>query len=189
MLQPIDEPPQRLSRAEYRAWADAQPRGRFERHSGVVVAMAPERAIHALLKVHAWLLLRQSVQVHRLPCQVFPDGMTVEIGGDDDFEPDAIVRCGERLADDTTRVPDPLIVVEVLSPSTSATDRSEKLEKYFRLPSVQHYLIVWADRRRVVHHRRDGGSVATSVHTEGTIALDPPGMLFDVIALYAEAAA
>ena len=86
-------------------------------------------------------------------------------------------------------MPDPLIVVEVLSPSTSATDRSEKLEKYFRLPSVQHYLIVWADRRRVVHHRRDGGSVATSVHTEGTIALDPPGMLFDVIALYAEAAA
>ena len=63
MLQPIDEPPQRLSRAEYRAWADAQPRGRFERHSGVVVAMAPERAIHALLKVAAWLLLRQSIQV------------------------------------------------------------------------------------------------------------------------------
>ena len=189
MLQPIDEPPQRLSRAEYRAWADAQPRGRFERHSGVVVAMAPERAGHARLKAAAWLLLRASIQTNRLPCEALTDGMTVEIGGDDDFEPDAIVRCGERLADDTTRVPDPLIVVEVLSPSTSATDRSEKLEKYFRLPSVQHYLIVWADRRRVVHHRRDGGGVATSVYTEGTISLDPPGMLFDVIALYAEAAA
>jgi Uma2 family endonuclease len=190
MLQPIDEPPQRLSRAEYCAWADAQPRGRFERHSGVVVAMAPERAVHALLKANAWLMLRQSVQARRLPCQVFPDGMTVEIGEDDDFEPDAIVRCsGERLADDATKVSDPLIVVEVLSPSTGATDRTTKLEKYFRLPSVQHYLIVWADRRRVVHHRRDGGSVETSVHTEGVIVLDPPGMLFDVATLYAEAAA
>lgn len=189
MLQPIDEPPQRLSRAEYRAWADAQPRGRFERHSGVVVAMAPERAVHALLKANAWLLLRQSVQANQLPCQVFPDGMGVEIGDDDDFEPDAIVRCGERLADDATKVPDPLIVVEVLSPSTSATDRSEKLEKYFRLPSVQHYLIIWANRHRVVHHRRDGGSVATTVHTEGSITLDPPGMLFDVPALYTAAAA
>jgi Uma2 family endonuclease len=76
----------------------------------------------------------------------------------------------------------------VLSPSTRTTDRSEKLEKYFRLPSVQHYLIVWADRRRVVHHRRACGNVATTVHIEGTIMLDPPGMLFDVAALYAEAA-
>ena len=189
MLQPIDEPPQRLSRAEYRAWAVAQPRGRFERHSGVVVAMAPERAVHALLKAAAWLQLRQSIQAHRLPCQVFPDGMGVEIDEDDDFEPDAIVRCGERLADDLTKVPDPLIVVEVLSPSTSATDRTTKLEKYFRLPSVQHYLIIWADRRRVVHHRRVGGGVETTVHTEGAITLDPPGMLFDVAALYTEAAA
>jgi Uma2 family endonuclease len=188
MLRPIDEPPQRLSRAEYRAWAAAQPHGRFERHSGVVVAMAPERAVHALLKANAWLLLRQSVQAHRLPCQVFPDGMTVEIDEDDDFEPDAIVRCGDRLADDLTTVPDPLIVVEVLSPSTSATDRTTKLEKYFRLPTVQHYLIIWADRRRVVHHRRAGGSVETAAHTEGAITLDPPGMLFDVAALYAEAA-
>jgi Uma2 family endonuclease len=189
MLQPIDEPPQHMSRAEYRAWTDAQPRGRFERHSGVVVAMAPERAVHALLKANAWLLLRQSAQAQRLPCQVFPDGMTVEIGGDDDFEPDAVVRCGERLADDLTTVPDPVIIVEVLSPSTSATDRGEKLGKYFRLPSVQHYLIVWADRRRVVHHRRDGGGVATTAHIDGVITLDPPGLSFDVAALYAEAAA
>jgi hypothetical protein len=64
-----------------------------------------------------------------------------------------------------------------------------KLEKYFRPPSVQYYLIVWADQRRVVHPRRACGSVATMVHTEGTITLDPPGLPFDVAALYAEAAA
>jgi Uma2 family endonuclease len=190
VLQPVDEPQQRLSRAEYRAWSAAQSRGRFERHYGIVVVSEPERLAHNRLKAAAWLLLRQSIQANRLPCEAFTDGMTVEIGGDDDFEPDAVVRCGERLVnDDTTTVPDPIIVVEVLSPSTSATDRTEKLEKYFRLPSMQHYLIVWADRRRVVHHRRVGSSVETTVHTEGAITLDPPGMPFDVDALYAEAAA
>jgi Uma2 family endonuclease len=189
MLQPIDEPPQRLSRADYHAWITAQPRGRFERHFGVVVAMAPERLVHVRLKAAAWLLLRQGILANRLPCEALVDGVGVEIGEDDDFEPDAIVRCGERLADDLTTVPDPLIVVDVLSPSTSATDRATKLEKYFRLPTVQHYLIIWADRRRVVHHRRAGGSVETAAHTDGTITLDPPGMLFDVAALYAEAAA
>jgi Uma2 family endonuclease len=189
MLQPIDEPQQRLSRAEYYAWTAAQPRGRFERHAGIVIAMAPERAAHARLKAAVWLLLRQGIQANQLQCEAFPDGMTVEIGEDDDFEPDAIVRCGERLADDTTVVPDPLIVVEVLSPSTGAVDRSTKLAAYFLLPSVQHYLIVWADRQRVVHHRRVGVGVETTVHTTGAITLEPPGMLFDVAALYAEAAA
>jgi len=189
MLQPIDEPPQRLSRAEFHDWAAAQPRGRFERIDGVVVAMAPERLAHTRLKAAAWLLLRQGIQANQLPCEAITDGVTVEIDEDNDFEPDAIVRCGERLADNLTKVPDPLIVVEVLSPSTSAIDRTTKLEKYFRLPSVQHYLIIWADRRRVVHHRRAAGSVATTVHTEGTITLDPPGLPFDVATLYREAAA
>jgi Uma2 family endonuclease len=189
MLQPIDEPQQRLSRAEYRAWGAAQSHGRFERHSGVVVAMAPERLAHNRLKANAWLLLRQSIQANQLPCEALTEGMTVEIGDDDDFEPDAIVRCGVRLADDATTVSDPLILVEVLSPSSNATDRTTKLEHYFRLPSVQHYLIVWPDWRWVVHHRRDGNGVETTVHTEGAITLDPPGMLFDVPALYAEGAA
>jgi len=169
MLQPIDEPPQRLSRAEFHAWTAAQPRGRFERIDGVVVAMAPEGVVHNRLKAAAWLLLRQGIQANQLPCEALTDGLGLEIGEDDDFEPDAIVRCGERLEDNATKVPDPLIVVEILSPSTSATHRTTKLEKHFRLPSVQHYLIVWADRRRVVHHRRDGQGLTTTVHSEGTI--------------------
>ena len=61
----------------------------------------------------------------------------------------------------------PLVIVEVLSPSTSATDRAWKLREYFRLASVRHYLIVWADRQQIVHHQRDdAGTVATTVLTE-----------------------
>jgi Uma2 family endonuclease len=184
---PIDEPPRRLTRAEYHAWCAAQPRGRFERHAGVVVAMAPESINHQRLKAAAWVLLRNGIAANQLPCEAFPDGMTVEVGENDDFEPDAIVRCGERLADDATTVPDPLIVVEVLSPKTSAIDRETKFERYFRLPTVQHYLIVGTRRRHVVHHRRAGDGVETAVRTDGAIRLDPPGMPFNVSALYAEA--
>ena len=35
--------------------------------------------------------------------------------------------------------------VEVLSPDSGARDRVTKLRAYFRLPSVQHYLLVWPD--------------------------------------------
>jgi Uma2 family endonuclease len=180
------EPVARMSREEYRAWANQQNRGRFERVSGVVVAMAPERANHNLAKGNVRDALHQAVRKARLPCQVFADGMTLEVD-DSDYEPDCVVRCGEeRLPGDAVAVPDPLIVVEVLSPSTSAIDRAWKLEEYFRLPSMQHYLIVWADRQQIAHHRRtDQGTIETMTVTTGPIRLDPPGIEIQVEEIYA----
>ncbi|HEY2621336.1 MAG TPA: Uma2 family endonuclease [Acetobacteraceae bacterium] len=132
------EPVSRMNRDEYRTWAEQQPSGRFERVNGVVVAMPPERAGHNLRKALVWQELHRAVQAAGLPCDVYTDGMTAEMG-DRDYEPDAIVQCGSKLPDDA--VPDRLIIVEVLSPSTSATDRAWKPQEYFRLPSLRHYLI------------------------------------------------
>jgi Uma2 family endonuclease len=74
-----------------------------------------------------------------------------------------------------------VIIVEVLSPSTRATDRAWKLREYFRLPPVRHYLIIWADREQVVHHRRnDAGAIDTTELTSGGIGLDPPGIAITV---------
>lgn len=134
----------RMPREEYRRWAEAQPSGRFERIDGVVVAMAPERLSHADRKALAWLALRRAVA--GLPCHVYPDGVTVEVD-DSDFEPDVVLRCGEALSGDEVAVPDPVVLVEVLSPSTRDDDLTRKLVAYFRLASVRHYLIFWADRK------------------------------------------
>jgi Uma2 family endonuclease len=174
----IHEPEARVTREEFRAWAERQPLGRFERIEGVVVAMAPERAAHNRRKRSAWDALRTGVQKAGLACEVFVDGMTIEIG-DSDYEPDAVVRCGgPRLPDDAMAVPDPLIIVDVLSPTTSGVDRGLKLGDYFRLPSVQHYLLVWPETPRIVHHARaPDGDVATAVFTSGQIVLDPPGLM------------
>ena len=177
----------RMSRDEYRRWAEQQPAGRFERIDGVVVAMAPERAIHADRKALVWLALRQAITAAGLPCHAYPDGMTVEVD-DNDFEPVAVVRCGERLPGDAIAVPEPLIVAEVLSPSTRGDDLTHKLVAYFRSPSVQHYLVFWPDRLQVLHHRRqdDGQGIETRVVTSGEIRLDPPGITISVADVYAE---
>jgi Uma2 family endonuclease len=181
----VFEPVARMTREEYQAWAERQPSGRFERVNGVVVATAPERAGHNRRKALVWQALRVAVQTAGAPCEVYTDGMTVEVG-DSDYEPDAIVHCGDTLPDDAVAVPDPLIIVEVLSPSTSATDRAWKLQEYFRLPSLRHYLIVWADRRQVAHHRRgDDGAIETRVATAGVIRLEPPGITILVEDIYA----
>ena len=74
-----------------------------------------------------------------------------------------------------------MVVVEVLSPTTSATDRAWKVREYFRLPSVRHYLIVWADRQQIVHHRRDdAGAVTTAMLTNREMRLVPPGIMIRV---------
>jgi Uma2 family endonuclease len=190
-IAPAEEPSFRMTREEYRAWVEQQPSGRFERINGIVVArdgataIAPERAAHNRRKFRAAQALDTAVRVASLPCDVFTDGMTVEVE-DSDYEPDAIVRCGPLLSDDAVAVPDPLIIVEVLSPSTSAVDRAWKLRAYFRLPALRHYLIVWADKQQIVHHRRlEDGEIDTQAHTTGEILLDPPGLSITVEDIYA----
>jgi len=183
---PIVEPCQRMTRSEYRAWSENQPSGRFERIDGVIVAMAPERIEHNDRKMLAWLALRRAVRDAGLPCHVNGDGMTVEVG-DSDYEPDAILYCGERLPPGSTTVPLPVVIVEVLSPATGATDRAWKLREYFRLQSVHHYLIVWPDRPQIVHHRRGAAeAIETAMVASGEIRLDPPGISISVEEIYAD---
>jgi Uma2 family endonuclease len=181
------EPETALTREEFLAWVRRQPCGRFERIDGIVVAMAPERASHNLRKGAARDALRRAVrQVGLAACQVFGNGMTVQVD-DSDFEPDVILRCGPRLADDSTRVADALVLVEVLSPDSGTRDRVTKLRAYFKLPSVQHYLIAWPDETRIVHHScAPNGEVATQVCASGEIRLDPPGITLTVEEFYVE---
>lgn len=171
------DPGIRMSRDENLRWAEQQSAGRFERIDGVVVAMVPERANHADRKALVWLVLRQAIAAARLPCHAYPDGMTVKVD-DNDFEPDAVVHCGEPLPGDAIAVPEPLIVAEVLSPSTRGYDLTHKLVAYFRVPSVQHHLVFWADPPQILHHRRqdDGHGIETRVLTSGEITPDPPGI-------------
>lgn len=181
------EPEARMTRDEYRAWAERQPSHRFERIEGVVVAMAPERAAHNLRKISAMNALRAAVRRAGLSCQVFTDGMTIEVGSSD-YDPDAVMRRGDdRLPPDAIAVPDPLVIVEVLSPTTSGVDRGLKLRDYFRVPSVMHYLIVRPETQRVVRHsRRPDGDVATELFTSGEIVLDPPGLTLALDEFYTD---
>jgi Uma2 family endonuclease len=177
----------RMSRQEFRKWAEEREGERYELVAGEPVAMAPERVIHALLKARIWQALDREIRRHDLKCQALPDGITIEIGEDYDYEPDAIVNCGDRLSPDAISAPSPVVVVEVLSPRTRARDAGAKLADYFTLPSVRHYLLVNTDRRAVIHHRRGGdGDIQTRIVSSGTIALDPPGITLDVDEIYAD---
>ena len=165
-----------MSVDEFLVWAESQP-GRHELVHGRVIAMAPERLRHTRAKFTATLALRSAVGKVGAPCEVWPDGVTVRVDASTAFEPDVLVRCGPPLDETGIEVPDPLIVVEVLSPSTRNYDAGAKLTGYFRISSLQHYLIIDADQRVIVHHQRlDGGMIAARIVGFGPISLDPPGI-------------
>ena len=101
------EPETPMSREEFLSWVDQQPSGRFERIDGIVVAMAPERASHNLRKGAARDALRRAIREAGLTsCQVFGDGMTVQVENSD-FEPDALLHCGPPLQGDAIESPTP----------------------------------------------------------------------------------
>lgn len=160
------------------AWAMEQPKGRrYELSDGEVVAMAPERAAHARAKFRLARRLAEAVEAAGSGCEVFADGMAVMVDEATIYEPDAMVCCGAPLPPTATRVTDPVIVVEVLSPSTWARDSTEKLENYFRIPSLHHYLIVKPETGTIIHHQRNpDGSLLTRITHAGPIHLDPPGI-------------
>ena len=160
---------------EFLLWAEGRP-GRHELVGGHVHAIAPERAGHARAKIRAQRALEDAIARERLPCEAMGDGMTVRVDPSTAYEPDALVYCGERIAEAATEVPAPAIVVEVLPPSTGFYDRHGKLAGYFAVPSVRHHLIVDIDRRMVAHHARQGDEIRTRLVPSGPLRLDPPGL-------------
>lgn len=185
--QPKLDPPGRMTADEFLAWAEARP-GRYELVDGEVVGMAAERLSHVAVKAEAMIALRQAIRARGLDCEAYGDGTSVRVDDGTVYEPDVLVRCGPALPDDPLVVPDPLILVEVLSPSTSSVDTGEKLTGYFMLPSLRHYLILNPRTGAVVHHRRvgedgEGDRIETRLlHARpadgagAELVLDPPGL-------------
>ena len=176
----------RMTVDEFLAWAETQP-GRYELVNGEVVAMSPQTARHVRMKSRVHAVLARLVAAAGLDCEVFADGMTVRVDPNTAFEPDALIQCGERLADDALDATAPLLIVEVLLPGTKWVDTGRKLEGYFRVPSVVHYLIVDPDRPVVIHHRHGkAGLIETRIASSGTLDLSPPGLTLSVTDLFGE---
>jgi Uma2 family endonuclease len=159
---------------EYLVWSDSQSeRQRTELINGQIVTMPAERLLHTSVKTSAFLALRQAIRTAGLPCKALPDGPGVRIDDHTVYEPDTLVYCGGDPPPASMLIPNPVILVEVLSPTTSHHDTSAKLIGYFKLPSVAHYLVIDPDARTVTHHSRDGVSNLLST---GQLRLDPPGL-------------
>jgi Uma2 family endonuclease len=170
----------KLTAAQFLEWSVGQP-GRYELENGVVIEMAAEQARHALTKHAAAKALEMGLRRAGLDCTVFPDGMSVVVDDGSVRLPDAAVQCGE-IDLEAAVLDKPIVLVEVVSPSSSYRDETQKLVEYFLIPSVQHYLLISPVQRLIIHFKRIEGldKIETRFVTEGSIELTPPGFTVDV---------
>ena len=170
---------------EYLDWAEGR-EGRWELLDGELLEKTPERPAHTETKLAAVEALKGAIRRSGAPYHVVHDGGTVRISSSTAFEPDALVYRGPRLPREVFEVPEPVIVIEVLSDRTAERDHGLKLSSYFSTPSVAHYLILDPERRAVVHHERGKDvSIETRTLTDGPLRLDPPGLAIFVEQLFA----
>ena len=143
--------------------------------------MPSESFDHIDVKFFVCLVLKEIIASSGMPLHALSDGATVRIDSANANGPDALVYAGPKRPGRSVALSDPLIVVEVVSPTSGRRERIRKRLDYFSLPSVEHYLIVDPEDRTVTHFDRSNwqgeGRVAEAADT---ISLVPPGIDFPV---------
>lgn len=180
MLLPASTP---MTPDEFLAWSMDREQ-RYELVDGVPVAMAGAKRQHDQIVVNVLGELRN--QLRGQACRPFTADTAVRIPNQNVRLPDAGVDCGlfDREANWAAT---PVLVVEVLSPSTRNFDLLVKLEEYKTVTSLRHVLIVNPDLAQVFHWTRPGEDVwAYKLHEtlEADIALVPPGVTLRLADVY-----
>lgn len=146
------------------------------------LAGASERhnRIASNILAHLWLAARNGL------CRVYGSDMRLRLGDSAVYYPDVQVVCDATDADQSF-VTHPCLILEVLSPSTQSIDLREKWLAYRDIPTLQAYLIVWRDQRRVMVHYRaeeDGEWYDTVLGGEASVGLPCPRMALSLGEIY-----
>jgi Uma2 family endonuclease len=161
-----------------------------EFHDGRMYAMAGASPNHALLTVG---MISQLYRQMPSGCRVFSSDLRIKVAPTGLYTyPDCSVICGDLQysGDQKDVVLNPLLIVEVLSPSTEAYDRGKKFESYRIIESFREYLLIHQDRRHVEHYsKQDDGSWVLREHSgvEGSVSIARLGATISLGELYAPA--
>jgi Uma2 family endonuclease len=147
--------PEPMTIEAFDAFVEAQADDRaFELIEGEIVMMTNPTETHEQIAGNVGAPLKLAMDARG--CRTYQGGMRVQRSrdarGTDKTKPDVVVRCGP--ASKNTYIIDPIVIVEVLSPSTMDIDRGPKLDFYKSLPTLRHIALVYQEQTRVEHYRR-----------------------------------
>jgi Uma2 family endonuclease len=144
---------QPFSFQDYLAW-EAEQSDKHEYVRGETFAMAGAKRVH--VTVCGNLFSAFKTHLRGSPCRAYMADMKLRVEeADAGFYPDVMVSCDPRDHAAELFLSHPRLIVEVLSERTAAYDRGGKFAEYRKLASLQEYVIVDIDARRVECFRRD----------------------------------
>jgi Uma2 family endonuclease len=117
------------------------------------------------------LITALTTRLRGMPCQPHGSELKIMVAGSIRY-PDAFVVCSP-LARGTTVVEAPVVVFEVLSPSTATIDRIVKNQEYRDTPSIQRYVMLEQDQQAATVFARAGDDWVGHV-VSGDVVLDMP---------------
>jgi Uma2 family endonuclease len=174
----------RMNLDEFLVWEDGTDT-RYELIAGFPLAMAPGMEEHGVLAAQLAARL-ESALAGRPPCRAIAEaGILDPDRADTFFAVDIGVTCAPRERR-RQYMQDPILPVEILSPSTERHDRKVKVPAYQRIASVQEILLVDSDSRYAEIHRRQGEQWIIQIITkpDGTIPLSSVGLEIAISELY-----
>jgi Uma2 family endonuclease len=165
---------------EFEVWHARQPE-RWEFIRGRPRMMAPASIKHSIIKRNVFRVLDRALEGGS--CEALVDGpqiLTNEISA----IPDVVVTCAS-LDLTTPVIAEPVIIVEVMSPSSEQNDTGLRWLAYRNIPSLRHYLVLSQTQRLVHVHSRAGDIWRESFLSTGTVERDEPPVRLELDALYA----
>jgi len=128
---------------------------KHEFYDGHVVALAGGTAQHNRITIN--VIASLYTQLQNRPCSVYSSDLRVKIPQTRSYTyPDISVVCGQERFDDGSQelLVNPIVIIEVLSPSTERHDRGKKFEFYRTIESLQEYVLIAQDAKRIDHFIR-----------------------------------
>lgn len=173
-----------MNRAEFLDWPGHHD-ARYEFDGFTPVAMTGGTLRHNTIALNLYGALRDRLRGRE--CRAFALDAGVATLGDAVRYPDTVVTC-TRGADTAKLVPDPVVVFEVLSPSTGRIDRIVKVREYGAVPSIRRYVILEhasADLTVLARERAGDPWTATTLTAADLLPLPELGIEIAVEELYA----
>ena len=124
---------------------------KYEYIEGVVYAMAGTSQNHSRITGNTFNALFNYLR--NSPCETYSENIKVCTHEEVFYYPDILVTC-EGEFKNKYYCEEPILIIEIISPSTAQIDRREKLRAYQQMPSVQEYVIVEQEKISVEIHRR-----------------------------------
>ena len=170
-----------MTLAEFLEWEERQEL-RYEFDGFEPVAMAGGSLAHSAIQRNLAMALGN--RLRGKPCQFFGSDLKVQAAENSSRYPDGMVLCSD-LDQSLKIVRNPVVLFEVLSPSTAGKDRIVKAREYQATPSVQRYVMLEQDRIGATVHVRaaDGWSVIV-LKDDDTLALPEIGLAIPLAEFY-----